>query len=99
MVTSADSRHCGRRIGDSFAPVTRKPGGFAGVEVDAIGTTQLDIRAQTRAVIENIRVAERNPAQSWPLSRLLEDSIHYADAGVPATASQEANTRARAGAR
>lgn len=28
---------------------------FAGVEVDAMGTTSLDIRAQTRAVIENIR--------------------------------------------
>lgn len=27
---------------------------FAGVEVDAMGTTSLDIRAQTRAVIENI---------------------------------------------
>jgi 2-aminomuconate deaminase len=28
---------------------------FAGVEVDAMGTTALDIRVQTRAVIENIR--------------------------------------------
>ncbi len=28
---------------------------FDGVEVDAMGTTNLDIRAQTRAVIENIR--------------------------------------------
>ncbi|MFG2502885.1 RidA family protein [Streptomyces sp. NPDC048441] len=28
---------------------------FVGVEVDAMGTTDLDIRAQTRAVIENIR--------------------------------------------
>ena len=28
---------------------------FAGVEVDADGTVRLDIRAQTRAVIENIR--------------------------------------------
>ncbi|MBG6100124.1 RidA family protein [Micromonospora vinacea] len=27
---------------------------FAGVEVDGFGTTNLDIRAQTRAVIENI---------------------------------------------
>ncbi|TWP53849.1 RidA family protein [Lentzea tibetensis] len=27
---------------------------FAGVEVDELGTTDLDIRAQTRAVIENI---------------------------------------------
>jgi len=30
-----------------------------------------------------------------PLARLLEDSIHYAEAGVPATASQEANTRVK----
>jgi len=28
---------------------------FAGVEADALGSTNLDIRAQTRAVIENIR--------------------------------------------
>lgn len=28
---------------------------FVGVEVDAMGVTKLDIRAQTRAVIENIR--------------------------------------------
>jgi len=28
---------------------------FAGVEVDEMGTTRLDIREQTRAVIENIR--------------------------------------------
>jgi len=28
---------------------------IAGAEVDALGTTHLDIRAQTRAVIENIR--------------------------------------------
>eukprot|EP01147_Barroeca_monosierra_P008306 gene8306-10185_t len=28
---------------------------FVGVEVDEMGTTRLDVRAQTRAVIENIR--------------------------------------------
>lgn len=28
---------------------------FAGVEVDGFGTTNLDIRVQTRAVIENVR--------------------------------------------
>ena len=33
----------------------RSDNSFAGVEVDAMGTTNLDIRAQTRAVIENIR--------------------------------------------
>ncbi len=32
----------------------RKDNTFAGVEVDEMGTTNLDIRAQTRAVIENI---------------------------------------------
>ena len=35
---------------------SRRPNNtFEGVEVDAMGTTNLDIRAQTRAVIENIR--------------------------------------------
>ncbi|WP_439658844.1 RidA family protein [Lentzea sp. HUAS TT2] len=34
---------------------SRRPdNSFAGVEVDELGTTNLDIRAQTRAVIENI---------------------------------------------
>ena len=32
---------------------------------------------------------------SIPLARLLEDAIHYADAGVPVTASQEMNTRGK----
>ncbi|MDA0982683.1 MAG: gamma-glutamyltransferase family protein [Proteobacteria bacterium] len=34
-------------------------------------------------------------AGTLPLSRLLEDSIHYAEAGVPVTGSQESNTRAK----
>lgn len=35
---------------------SRRPdNSFAGVEVDELGTTTLDIRAQTRAVVENIR--------------------------------------------
>ncbi|WP_425826814.1 RidA family protein [Streptomyces fractus] len=35
---------------------SRRPDGtFVGAEADAAGTTSLDIRAQTRAVIENIR--------------------------------------------
>ena len=33
----------------------RADNSVAGAEVDAMGTTTLDIRAQTRAVIENIR--------------------------------------------
>lgn len=35
---------------------SRRPdNSFAGVEVDEFGTTNLDIRVQTRAVIENVR--------------------------------------------
>lgn len=48
-----------RRAGDflfvSGTSSRRKDNSFAGVEVDAMGTTKLDIRVQTRAVIENIR--------------------------------------------
>ena len=48
-----------RRAGDflfvSGTSSRRKDNLFAGVEVDAMGATHLDIRAQTRAVIENIR--------------------------------------------
>jgi 2-aminomuconate deaminase len=48
-----------RRAGDflfvSGTSSRRKDNSFAGVEVDAMGATHLDIRAQTRAVIENIR--------------------------------------------
>lgn len=48
-----------RRAGDflfvSGTSSRRKDNSFAGVEVDATGATRLDIRAQTRAVIENIR--------------------------------------------
>ncbi|WP_427309819.1 RidA family protein [Cupriavidus sp. H39] len=48
-----------RRAGDFLfvsGTSSRRPDNtFDGVEVDALGTTRLDIRAQTRAVIENIR--------------------------------------------
>ena len=48
-----------RRAGDflfvSGTSSRRKDNSFAGVEVDALGTTHLDIRVQTRAVIDNIR--------------------------------------------
>jgi len=48
-----------RRAGDflfvSGTSSRRKDNSFAGVEVDAMGATKLDIRVQTRAVIENIR--------------------------------------------
>jgi 2-aminomuconate deaminase len=48
-----------RRAGDFLfvsGTSSRRPDNtFDGVQVDAMGTTNLDIRAQTRAVIENIR--------------------------------------------
>ena len=48
-----------KRAGDflfvSGTSSRRPDNSFVGVEVDALGVTQLDIRAQTRAVIENIR--------------------------------------------
>ncbi|MDC8802990.1 RidA family protein [Halomonas pacifica] len=48
-----------KRAGDflfvSGTSSRRPDNSFEGVEVDEMGTTRLDIRAQTRAVIENIR--------------------------------------------
>jgi len=48
-----------RRAGDflfvSGTSSRRKDNSFAGVEVDAMGATRLDIRVQARSVIENIR--------------------------------------------
>lgn len=48
-----------KRAGDflfvSGTSSRRPDNSFEGVDVDEMGTTQLDIRAQTRAVIENIR--------------------------------------------
>jgi 2-aminomuconate deaminase len=48
-----------KKVGDwifvSGTSSRRPDNSFAGVEVDAMGTTKLDIREQTRAVIENIR--------------------------------------------
>ncbi len=48
-----------KRAGDflfvSGTSSRRSDNSFAGVEVDAMGVTRLDIRVQTRAVIENIR--------------------------------------------
>jgi 2-aminomuconate deaminase len=48
-----------KRAGDflfvSGTSSRRADNSFAGVEVDEMGTTRLDIREQTRAVIENIR--------------------------------------------
>lgn len=48
-----------KRVGDfifvSGTSSRRPDNSFEGVKVDALGTTHLDIRAQTRAVIENLR--------------------------------------------
>jgi len=48
-----------KRVGDFIfvsGTSSRRPDNtFEGVEVDAFGTTNLDIRKQTKAVIENIR--------------------------------------------
>jgi len=48
-----------KRAGDflfvSGTSSRRPDNSFVGVQVDALGVTNLDIRAQTRAVIENIR--------------------------------------------
>src|SRR5437868_5731035 len=48
-----------KRAGDflivSGTSSRRADNSIAGAEVDAMGTTRLDIREQTRAVIENIR--------------------------------------------
>jgi len=48
-----------KRAGDflfiSGTSSRRPDNSFAGAQADALGTTQLDIRVQTRAVIENIR--------------------------------------------
>ena len=48
-----------KRVGDFIfisGTSSRRPDNtFEGVEVDEMGTTNLDIRAQTKAVIENIR--------------------------------------------
>jgi 2-aminomuconate deaminase len=48
-----------KRAGDflyvSGTSARRPDNSIAGAQVDAMGTTKLDIRAQTRAVIENLR--------------------------------------------
>src|SRR4051812_2847645 len=48
-----------KRAGDflfvSGTSARRADNTIAGAEVDGLGTTQLDIRVQTRAVIENVR--------------------------------------------
>lgn len=48
-------RRCGDLVFVSGTSSRRPDNSFAGVSVDEFGTTKLDIREQTRAVIENIR--------------------------------------------
>lgn len=70
-----------KRAGDllfiSGTSSRRPDNSFVGAEVDAMGTTYLDIRAQTRAVIENIRdiLASENAG----LSSLVEISSYLVD--------------------
>lgn len=57
---------------------SRRPdNSFEGVEVDEMGTTQLDIRAQTQAVIENIRDILASEGAS--LSNVVEISTFLVD--------------------
>ena len=63
-----------KRAGDflyvSGTSSRRADNSFAGVQVDPLGVTNLDIRAQTRAVIENIRDILQNAGAD--LSDLVE---------------------------
>ena len=66
-----------KRAGDflfvSGTSSRRPDNSFAGVHVDALGVTNLDIRAQTRAVIENIRDILRS--EGADLSDLVETQV------------------------
>lgn len=66
-----------KRAGDflyvSGTSSRRPDNSFAGVQVDALGVTNLDIRAQTRAVIENIR--DILLSQGAQLSDLVEAQV------------------------
>ncbi|MCK9508638.1 MAG: RidA family protein [Pigmentiphaga sp.] len=70
-----------KRAGDflfvSGTSSRRPDNSFAGVEVDAMGTTKLDIRDQTRAVIENIR--DILAAEGADLSHVVEISAYLVD--------------------
>ncbi len=70
-----------RRAGDfifvSGASSRRPDNSFAGAEVDAFGATTLDIRAQTRAVIENIR--DILASENATLQNLVEISTFLVD--------------------
>lgn len=66
-----------RRAGDflfvSGTSARRADNSIAGVQVDALGTTALDIRAQTRAVLENI--ADILASQGATLADLVEAGV------------------------
>lgn len=70
-----------RRAGDflfvSGTSSRRPDNSFEGVEVDEMGTTRLDIGAQTRAVIENIR--DILASEGADLSDVVEISSYLVD--------------------
>ena len=70
-----------KRAGDflfvSGTSSRRPDNSFVGVEVDEMGTTNLDIRAQTRAVIENIR--DILASEDASLDNLVEISTFLVD--------------------
>lgn len=70
-----------RRAGDflfvSGTSARRADNSLAGVEVDTLGTTRLDIRAQTRAVIENLRAILASEGAS--LADCVEISTYLVD--------------------
>lgn len=70
-----------KRAGDflfvSGTSSRRPDNSFEGVEVDEMGTTQLDIRVQTQAVIENIRDILASEGAS--LSNVVEISTFLVD--------------------
>jgi 2-aminomuconate deaminase len=70
-----------KRAGDflfiSGTSSRRADNSFAGVEVDPLGVTKLDIRIQTRAVIENIRYILESVGAS--LNDLVEISAFLVD--------------------
>ncbi|MCC6250425.1 MAG: RidA family protein [Rubrivivax sp.] len=70
-----------KRAGDflyvSGTSSRRPDNSFTGVEVDALGVTRLDIRAQTRAVIENI--ADILASAGAGLADLVEAQVFLVD--------------------
>lgn len=66
-------RRAGEFLFVSGTSSRRSDNSFDGVEVDEMGVTKLDIRAQTRAVIENIRDILKSAGSD--LSELVETQV------------------------